>query len=136
MRILIADDNEIFCEFLTYLIDTMKDHQLVGTASNGVEAVELAIGTKPDVVLLDIEMPTMNGIEAAQWIKHALPETRVILISISGDYAQNPAVLQCGADAFIPKSQLANCARAVIAEVISRSQVRRSHRIEARVGAD
>ncbi len=81
IRVLVADDQEIVRRGLTIIIDQQEDMTMIGQAENGEQAVELARALKPDVVLMDIKMPRLNGIQATRAIAGELPETRVIILT-------------------------------------------------------
>ncbi|MEL4358831.1 MULTISPECIES: response regulator transcription factor [unclassified Luteococcus] len=85
IRILLVDDQPLFRRAIATLIDAQPDLQVVGQASNGLEGVELAHELQPDVVLMDVEMPVMNGVEAAGRILEDLPATKVVLLTVSED---------------------------------------------------
>jgi DNA-binding NarL/FixJ family response regulator len=80
-RILIADDHEAVRRSLKALLGHMPDCEVIAEATNGQEAVERAKETHPDVALLDLSMPLMNGIEAARQIRNTLPDTKVLIVS-------------------------------------------------------
>jgi DNA-binding NarL/FixJ family response regulator len=80
-RILIADDHEAVRRSLKALLGHMPDCEVIAEATNGQEAVERAQETHPDVALLDLSMPFMNGIEAARQIRKCAPETKVLIVS-------------------------------------------------------
>jgi DNA-binding NarL/FixJ family response regulator len=81
IRILIVDDQDIVRHGLALIIKHQSDFAIVGQATNGDEAVRLAHEQKPDIVLMDIQMPRMNGIRATQVITAELPETKVIILT-------------------------------------------------------
>ena len=101
LRILIVDDQQRARQSLKALIATQ--FQLVETceAVNGIEAVRCVEECQPDIVLMDAQMPEMDGIEATRIIKEKSPHTPVIVLSMYGEY--QPAALAAGADAFISK---------------------------------
>ena len=82
IEIIIADDHSLFLKSLKLVINETSDFKLVGEAANGRELVELAIKFKPDIIVTDIKMPVMNGIEAAKQIMKELPATKIIALSI------------------------------------------------------
>lgn len=84
-RVLLADDQVLFRSAVARLIDAEEDFVVVGEAPNGLEALELARRLTPDLVVLDVEMPVMNGVEAAQHILTELPATKVIMLTVADD---------------------------------------------------
>jgi DNA-binding NarL/FixJ family response regulator len=104
IRILIADERVIFREFLKAFLSRIPDFHVAGEASDGLEAVDLVARLKPDLVLMDIEMPRMDGLEAARRIKARGEGTSVILLSAVADDAHRQAADRSGADAFLPKN--------------------------------
>jgi len=81
IRVLICDDQAIVCDGLEAILSTDSEIEVVGLAANGAQAVELAQATKPDLVLMDLKMPGMNGIQATQAIREKLPNTRVLVLT-------------------------------------------------------
>ncbi len=81
IRVLICDDQAIVCDGLEAILSTDGDIEVVGLAAHGAQAVELAQATKPDLVLMDLKMPGMNGIQATQAIREKLPDTRVLVLT-------------------------------------------------------
>ncbi len=81
IRILIVDDQALFREGLRTLLSVQTDFEVVGEASNGEEAIRLAVQTRPTVVLMDVRMPVMNGVAATERLKSVLPESRVIILT-------------------------------------------------------
>jgi DNA-binding NarL/FixJ family response regulator len=89
---------------LIRLITGQPDVQVVGEADSGQEAIELARQIKPDVIIMDVSMPEMDGIEATRRIKNELPETRVIGLSMFEDEHVTKAMRQAGAEVLVSKS--------------------------------
>jgi len=103
IRVLIVDDHLMVREGLKVLLSTAPDLDVVGEAANGAEAVELVPLTRPDVVLMDILMPVMNGAEAAARIKEAFPAVQVIALTSYADGELVEQTLQAGAVSFLLK---------------------------------
>ncbi len=103
ITILLADDHEIFRLGVKQFIDNEKDMQVIATADNGKEAVEKAIALKPDVVLMDIAMPEMNGLEAAEELLSKMPTAKILLISLYdlADYVKQS--LRIGVSGYVLK---------------------------------
>lgn len=107
LRILIADDHELIRRGLRTLISARLDWEICGEAKDGRDAVEQAMRLLPDVVLLDISMPHCNGLDAAQAIRNAVPQARILVLSQheSSNLLEN--VLERGAHGYVCKSNLA-----------------------------
>ncbi|MCA9980640.1 MAG: response regulator [Anaerolineales bacterium] len=102
-RILLADDHPLFREGLRNLL-SVRGLQVVGIATNGDEAVRQARTLQPDLVLMDIDMPVCNGIEAASRIKAELPNIRIVMLTVSADTETIFAALQAGASGYLLKN--------------------------------
>ncbi|MGB2956548.1 MAG: response regulator transcription factor [Anaerolineales bacterium] len=104
IRILITDDHAIVREGLRTLIRTEPGMEVIGEAADGVEAVQMACDLKPDVILMDMEMPRMGGLEAIQKIKDQCPDARIlVLTSFSDDETVFPAI-KAGALGYLLKN--------------------------------
>ena len=103
LRILLVDDHPLFLEGLTNLV-AGRGMQVVGTASDGLEAQEKARALRPDVILMDIEMPRCDGIEATRRIKAELPAVKVVMLTVSGEVHHLFEALQSGASGYLLKS--------------------------------
>ena len=102
MRILIADDHALFRDSLKSLL-AARDFEVVGEARDGAEAVDLAWKLKPDVVLMDLTMPGMDGIEATQRLSAELPEVKVVVLTASDDDATLFQAIKSGAKGYLLK---------------------------------
>jgi DNA-binding NarL/FixJ family response regulator len=103
IRVLIADDQRAVREGLAMLVGLTDDIQVIGTAANGVEAVALATELQPDVVLMDLRMPEMEGAEATRRIRTALPDTHVLVLTTYADDDSLFPALQAGAHGYLTK---------------------------------
>jgi DNA-binding NarL/FixJ family response regulator len=119
MRILLADDHTLFRAGLRALLSDINGVQIVAEASDGAEAVELAARTEPDLAILDIAMPRLNGLAATEKIKAARPATRIIVLSMHLNEEYIRRALSAGADGYMVKdsapSELAVALQAVMA---------------------
>lgn len=107
LRILVADDHEIVRRGLVSLIETQPTWEVCAEADNGRRAVELAKQLRPGIVILDIGMPTLNGLEATRQILRDNPQTRVLILTIIDTDQAVRAVLDAGARGFLLKSDAA-----------------------------
>ncbi|MEO8612520.1 MAG: response regulator transcription factor [Chloroflexota bacterium] len=120
IRVLLVDDHEVVAMSLISLFDLIDDILLVGRASNGVEAIELTTVLSPDVVLMDLLMPFMDGLEATMLIRKHFPYVKVIAMSASSLHDDRKAAMQAGAHGYVSKdecsgSMICDAIRAVIA---------------------
>jgi DNA-binding NarL/FixJ family response regulator len=106
LRILIADDHEIFRRGLRSLLESHAEWEVCGEAVDGQEAVERVKELNPDVVVLDITMPRLNGLEAAQVIRNQAPRSRMVILSQHEPSLMRQAALSAGADAYVTKSEV------------------------------
>lgn len=103
MRILIADDHALFRDGLRSLL-TAQGHEVVGEAKNGREALLLARDRKPDLVLMDLSMPELNGLEATKLISAEVPEVKVVMLTASEDDASLFDAIKAGAQGYLLKN--------------------------------
>jgi DNA-binding NarL/FixJ family response regulator len=103
VRVLIADDHRLMREGTAALLAADPRIEVVGLASGGREAVELAARLKPDVALLDLGMPDIGGVEACAAIRARLPDVRVLMLTVSEDALDVRAALAVGADGYLLK---------------------------------
>ena len=105
-RVIVTDDEPDFSEWLRSLLDKSEDFEVVGQASDGAKAINLITSIKPDVVIADIFMPELDGLEVTRRIHHHSPDIKVILISAREERIYEKLAKEDGAFAFIPKSRL------------------------------
>ena len=103
IRILLADDHTVVRRGLTLLLESHPGFQVVADAADGRQAVVLAEQHKPDVVVIDVAMPTLNGIEAARQISARLPQTAIVFLSMHSDESYVLKALKAGARAYLLK---------------------------------
>jgi DNA-binding NarL/FixJ family response regulator len=104
VRVLLADDNNALRQEIARLLGGEPDLQIVGEASHGRMAVELARQLQPDVVLMDLSMPVMNGLAATRTIAAELPSVRVIGLSMYDDASEGELMRKAGAAAYVSKA--------------------------------
>jgi DNA-binding NarL/FixJ family response regulator len=119
IRILIADDHEIFRRGLRSLLETHPEWEVCGEAIDGQEAVERVKELNPDVVVLDITMPRLNGLEAAQLIRKEAPRSKMVILSQHEPSLMREAALNAGASAYVTKSEVSRELMMAIEEMIS-----------------
>jgi Response regulator containing a CheY-like receiver domain and an HTH DNA-binding domain len=103
MRVLLADDHPLFRDGLATLLQA-RGMEIVGEASNGLEALEHARILKPDLILMDVNMPRMNGLEATRLIKTEMPETKIVILTVSDDDENLFEAIKSGAQGYLLKS--------------------------------
>lgn len=103
ITLILADDHAVVRSGLRMLLDAQSDMRIVGEADNGREALELTLALKPDVVLMDIMMPEMNGIEATRRITSELPDTAVLALTMYEDEQYFFEMIKSGAAGYVPK---------------------------------
>jgi DNA-binding NarL/FixJ family response regulator len=104
VRVLIADDHLLVLEATRCVLQRHRDILVVGEATDGIKAVEHALSLKPDVVLIDIHMPGLNGIEAARQINQRLPSTAVLILTALDDDDYVRAGFRAGASGYLLKT--------------------------------
>src|SRR5512147_44485 len=104
IRVLLVDDHALFREGLGMIIANQPDMVVVGEASNGEDAVRKAGELKPDLILMDIEMPVMDGSEASGLIKKELPETTIVMLTVREDEENLFAAIKSGAQGYLLKN--------------------------------
>jgi DNA-binding NarL/FixJ family response regulator len=103
LRVLIADDHPLFRHGLSALLSASPDFEVIGEATTGEEVIELAATFQPDVILMDIQMPGVNGIEATRRILHTSPHIRILIITMFEDDASVFTAMRAGARGYVLK---------------------------------
>jgi two-component system nitrate/nitrite response regulator NarL len=119
-RVLIADDEPLFIDSVQALLAGDDRVEIVGTATNGQDAVDLAVALHPDVTLLDISMPMLDGIEATRRIREQLPDACVLVLTGSSISADVDRARQAGVAAFLTKDRIGTQLVDAILEVAER----------------
>ena len=104
IKVVIADDHQLFREGLVNLLASAPDIEVIAQAKDGKDAMEKTFQLKPDVVLIDIGMPQMNGIDATRQLKKEMPEVKIIAVSMHSDRQYVKGILEAGADGYLLKN--------------------------------
>lgn len=117
LRILIAEDHQTVREGLKLILSGEKDMEVIGEAGGGREAIDLAERLRPDVVLMDVSMPELNGLVATAKLRRILPEIRILAVTRHNDAAYLTELLEAGVSGYVlkqsPSRELVNAVRAV-----------------------
>ena len=108
LRVLVVDDSEVVRRGICRILKSQADIEIVSEASDGAEAVRKVLEHRPDIVLLDITMPVMNGFEAARRIKHELPSTLILMVSQFDSAPFQREAITTGASGYVVKSNAAS----------------------------
>jgi two-component system, NarL family, response regulator NreC len=119
IRILLADDHTVVRQGFKRILSAQADMEIVGEAANGREAVELAGQLRPDVVVMDVAMPELNGIEAARRLGQTVPHARVLALSMHKDSVYVREILRAGARGYLLKDSPATDLLAAVRAVAS-----------------
>lgn len=119
--ILTVDDDEIFRRVLRSLLIRDAALNLVGEAENGEDAIRAVSALRPDIVIMDVTMPRLNGLDATRKIKSGSPGTKVVILTVHSEASYEHAARQNGADAFIPKKRLGSELLPTIRHLLERS---------------
>ncbi len=107
MRVLVADDHTMVRESLVSVLQADGDVQVVAQASDGIEALEKALRTRPDIVVADLSMPRLNGIEVIRRLREALPDTRVLVLTMHQEDEYVLQAVRAGASGYLVKDSAA-----------------------------
>jgi len=107
LRVLLVDDHRLVTEMLRSALAASADIEIVGTAASGAEGVALAHRTRPDVMLMDVEMDEMSGIEATRQIRQDLPDTRIVMLTANDNQATILDAIESGAVGYLTKDRAA-----------------------------
>jgi DNA-binding NarL/FixJ family response regulator len=116
VRVLIADDNVLFARTLETILEDDERFEVVGKAKDGIEAVELAESLHPDVVLMDITMPRVDGLEATRRLRELGSPAHVVVLTESDFAGDIVRAQRSGADGYVPKTRLVQRLRDAILE--------------------
>jgi len=119
VRILIVEDFTPFQRFLCSTLGERRDLLVIGTVSDGLEAVQKAIELKPDLILLDIGLPTMNGIEVARQVRKLVPESKIVFVTQETSAEVVEEALNTGAWGYVVKARAASQLLPVVDSVMS-----------------
>jgi DNA-binding NarL/FixJ family response regulator len=121
-RLLLTDDDPLFMAFLRLFVESDERFVVVGTATNGQEAVELAAAVRPDVVLMDIDMPVMDGVDASRRIHEAQPQLPIVLVSASQFEDRVANAWAAGATGYVQKHRVTEDLISTILAVVAGGQ--------------
>jgi len=119
IRVLIADDHRLFGQALESILATDDRLEVVGHAADGSEAVQLALAVDPDVILMDIAMPIMDGFQATKQIRKQRPQARVLMLTASNSRTDLDRARKAGAAGYVTKDRIAAELIDAIIEVVA-----------------
>ncbi|MGH3103657.1 MAG: response regulator [Gaiellaceae bacterium] len=119
IRVLVADDQPIFTRMLEAVLASDERIEVVGHAANGKQALELAAALSPDVVLMDISMPIMDGLEATRRLRELDPSARVLMLTESDLPGDVMRAQKAGAAGYVPKTRIASDLSGAILTLVS-----------------
>jgi DNA-binding NarL/FixJ family response regulator len=104
MRVVLADDHEMVRRGMRSIVNGHPPWTVCGEAENGQQAIDLVLELKPDLIVLDLSMPVMNGLQAAAKIRQLVPSTKILILSMHDSPQAKHEALAVGADAFLTKT--------------------------------
>ena len=122
IRVLVVEDNEPFRRFVRTTLSTRPELQIISEASDGLEAVQKAVEQQPDLIVLDIGLPSLNGIEAARRIRKLSPESTILFLSQESSAEVVQEALSLGALGFVIKAQAATDLGVAVEAVLRNGQ--------------
>jgi DNA-binding NarL/FixJ family response regulator len=122
VRVLVAEDFEAFRRFIRSTLEKRPELQLVGEVSDGLDAVQKAVELKPDLILLDVGLPTLNGLEAARQIRELVPESKIIFLSQESSPHIVREAFALGARGYVVKANAGSELLAAVEAVLSGEQ--------------
>lgn len=126
LRVLLVDDDAVFRELMAFVLRNDAGVEIVGQGSDGAEGVELARALRPDVVVMDLRMPNMDGFEATRQISATVPDARVLVVSSSKERDDIDRATKAGAAAYLPKDRaVAEVAGAIARLLPARSEAKK-----------
>ena len=108
-RILIVDDHEIFRRGLRSLLESRSEYDISGEAADGLQAIEKAREIVPDIIIMDVSMPQLDGLQATRAILAERPDSKILVLSQHDSPHMLSAAMEAGAAAYVTKSQVARC---------------------------
>ena len=106
IRVLLVDDHPIMRKGIRSVLESYENIEVIGEASNGLEAVTLANDLTPSVIIMDVNMPRMDGVQATRLIKQSQPQITIIGLSVNDARSVQRALLQAGASAYVNKDNV------------------------------
>jgi DNA-binding NarL/FixJ family response regulator len=132
IRVVVVDDEALIREGLVTILELMPEIEVAGTAANGAEALQLIAETSPDVVLMDLRMPVLDGIEATRRVREEHPETRVVVLSTHADDTSILSAIEAGARGYLTKHSGGKEIRRAI-ETVARGETLLEPSVQARL---
>jgi DNA-binding NarL/FixJ family response regulator len=118
-RVLVVEDFAAFRQFISSILAKRRDLQIVSEASDGLEAVQKAVALKPDLITMDIGLPTLNGLDAARQIRKLVPQSKIVFLSQESSIEVVQEALSVGASGYVAKINAGTDLLAAVETVIS-----------------